>query len=314
MPAGFQIGPLYIRFYGIILMLGALAGAWLASKEAKRRGFDSEFVWDGLIWVLIGGIVGARLWHILTPPPSMVERGITTVFYLTHPLDVLAIWRGGLGIPGAVIGGGLALYLYCRKNKLSFLVWADVAAPGLALGQAIGRWGNFINQELYGLPTKLPWAIYIDPQNRLPGYEATEYYHPVFLYESLWSLGNVGFLLWLSRRDDNRLKPGDIFLTYLVIYPMGRFLIEFLRLDSAQVAGINTNQTLMLIVALIAGGLLIWRHVIQKSPELTTDENEDMSTPENGFVEEVTADQPPSSLENQDTLAESVDLDGDESE
>ena len=97
MPTGFQIGPLYIRYYGIILMLGALAGAWLAAHEAKRRGYDSEMVWDGLIWVLIGGILGARIWHILTPPPSMVERGITTSFYFTHPLDALAIWRGGLG-------------------------------------------------------------------------------------------------------------------------------------------------------------------------------------------------------------------------
>ncbi|MDD5466959.1 MAG: prolipoprotein diacylglyceryl transferase [Anaerolineales bacterium] len=146
MSTGFQIGPLFIRYYGIILMLGALAGAWLADREARRRGQDNELVWDALVWVLIGGILGARLWHILTPPPSMVAQGITTAYYLTHPLDALAIWRGGLGIPGAVIGGVLALYLYCRKRKVSFLMWIDIVSPSLALGQAIGRWGNFVNQ------------------------------------------------------------------------------------------------------------------------------------------------------------------------
>jgi phosphatidylglycerol:prolipoprotein diacylglycerol transferase len=267
MPTGFQIGPLYIRFYGIILMVGALAGAWLAAQEAKHRDQDTEIVWDGLIWVLIGGIIGARIWHILTPPPSMVEQGITTAWYLTHPLDALAIWRGGLGIPGAVIGGVLALYLYTRKNKLDFLMWVDIAAPGLALGQAIGRWGNFVNQELYGKPTNLPWAIHIDPQYRLPGYENQATYHPLFLYESLWNLTNMFLLIWISRRYANRLKPGDVFLIYLLVYPVGRFFLEFIRLDPSMVGGLNANQTLMLIVFLIAAGLLFWRHRIQKDEQ-----------------------------------------------
>ena len=171
MLTGFQIGPLNIRFYGIIIMIGALAAAWLASVEARRRGEDQELVWDALVWVLIGGIIGARIWHILTPPPTMVAQGITTQFYLTHPLDALAVWRGGLGIPGAVMGGVLALYVFCRRKGQNFLLWADIATPGLALAQAIGRWGNFVNQEIYGLPTNLPWAIRIDPQHRLPGYQ-----------------------------------------------------------------------------------------------------------------------------------------------
>ncbi len=260
MPQGFSIGPLFIRFYGIILMLGALAGAWLASKEARRREQDDEFVWDGLVWVLIGGIIGARIWHILTPPPSMVAQGITTAYYLTHPLDAMAIWRGGLGIPGAVIGGVLALYWYCKRHKFNFLMWTDIAAPGLALGQAIGRWGNFFNQELYGQPTDLPWGIYIEPQYRLPGFESFERFHPTFLYESLWNLGNVFFLLWMARRFKGQLKDGDVFLAYLIFYPLGRFLLEFLRLDSSQVVGVNANQTFMLLVALFAGGMLFWRH------------------------------------------------------
>jgi phosphatidylglycerol:prolipoprotein diacylglycerol transferase len=275
MPTGFNIGPLPIRFYGIILMLGALAAAWLAEREAKRRGYDGELVWDGLVWVLIGGIIGARLWHIFTPPPSMVAQGITTKFYLTHPLDALAIWNGGLGIPGAVIGGLVALYIFSRRRQLNFAVWADITAPALALGQAIGRWGNFVNQELYGKPTNLPWAIRIDPAHRLPGYENIAYYHPVFLYESLWNLANMGLLLWLGRRHQDRLKSGDLFLIYLIVYPLGRFFLEFLRLDSSQVAGLNANQTLMLIVMVLSFSALLWRHRPGKE-----------GLPEEGFPEE----------------------------
>lgn len=260
MPTGFQLGPLTIRFYGIILMLGAVAAAFLAERIARRRGMDSELVWDALIWLLIGGIVGARVWHILTPPPSMVERGITTAFYITHPLDALAIWKGGLGIPGAVIGGGLALYWFCRRRGLRFGVWADIAAPALALGQTIGRWGNFVNQELYGRPTDLPWAITIEPQYRVPEFQDQTHFHPLFLYESLWNLANVFFLLWLGRRYSDRLKAGDIFMVYLITYPIGRFLLEFLRLDSAEIAGINANQTLMVVVALAAAVALVYRH------------------------------------------------------
>jgi phosphatidylglycerol---prolipoprotein diacylglyceryl transferase len=250
-------GPLTIHFYGVIIMLGALAAAWLASVEAKRRGLKGEIVWDALLWVLVGGIIGARLWHIFTPPPSMVAIGITTRFYLTHPLDMLAIWHGGLGIPGAIIGGTLALYLYCRSKKLSFPVWADIAAPALALGQAIGRWGNFVNQEVYGRQTTLPWGIHIDYATNYP---AGTRFHPLFLYESIYNFLNVIFLLWLGRRYQDMLLPGDIFLTYLITYPVGRFLLEFLRLDAAQVVGININQTIMLVVAVSSAALLIFRH------------------------------------------------------
>jgi phosphatidylglycerol:prolipoprotein diacylglycerol transferase len=266
MPPGFNIGPIPIRFYGIILMLGALAAAWLASREAKRRGYDTELVWDGLIWVLIGGIIGARLWHIFTPPPSMVEQGITTEFYLTHPLDAIATWNGGLGIPGAVIGGGLFLFIFCRRRGLSFSTWADIAAPAVALGQAIGRWANFVNQEVYGAPSDLPWAIRIDPAHRLPEYANVETYHPLFLYESIWNLLNMAVLLWVARRYQDRLLPGDIFLLYLIIYPLGRFMLEFLRLDAAIVGGINANQTVMAVVLLLSTGLLLWRHRRQPQP------------------------------------------------
>lgn len=267
MPNGFQLGPIYIYFYGIILMIGALAAGWLASVEARRRGLNSDIVWDGLIWALIGGIIGARLWHVFTPPPSMVENGITTWYYLTHWINftpgaacLLCIRQGGLGIPGAIIGGGLALYLFARRRKLPYGVLADIAAPAVALGQAIGRFGNYVNQEVYGAPTDLPWGIYIDPFHRYPGYEMYERYHPLFLYESLWNLANMAVLLFLGRRYQDRLKSGDLFLIYLLNYSIGRFLLEFLRLDAAQVGGVNANQTVALVVGILATGLLVWRH------------------------------------------------------
>ena len=260
MPSGFNIGPLTIHFYGILIMLGVIAATYLGRHEANRRGQDGELVWDMLAWVLVAGILGARLWHIFTPSPSAEAQGLTTYFYLTHPLDALAIWNGGLGIPGAVIGGAIALFFFVRQHHLVYQTWLDILAPGLALAQAIGRWGNFFNQELYGAPTDLPWAIYIDPQHRLPGFVNQAYYHPTFLYESLWDLGNMALLLWLSRRFKDRLKAGDIFLIYLVVYAFGRFMLEFLRLDSSQLGGINANQTFMLVVFIIASCLLVWRH------------------------------------------------------
>jgi phosphatidylglycerol:prolipoprotein diacylglycerol transferase len=268
MPSGFFIPftQIYIRFYGIILMLGAVAAAFLAEHEAKRKGLKSEFVWDALIWVLIAGIIGARLWHVFTPPPSMQELGYTTHYYLTHPLALINTRAGGLGIPGAVIGGGLGLYFYSRYRKQSFLVWADLAVPGVALAQAIGRWGNFFNQELYGKPSTLPWAIHIDPVNRVPGYTQYATFQPLFLYESIWNLINMTFLLWVSRRFTDWLKDGDILLMYLIGYPVGRFFLEFLRLDSPRFGTINVNQMFMLVVALVSAFLLFWRHRRQDTP------------------------------------------------
>ncbi len=260
MPTGFSIGNFTVHYYGIIIMLGALAAAFVADWNARRQGMKNDLVWDMLPWLLIAGIIGARLWHIFTPPPSMVAVGKDTMWYLTNPIEMVKIWNGGVGIPGAVIGGALALWLYARKYKLNFLRWIDIIAPGLALAQAIGRWGNFVNQEIYGAPTNLPWAIYIDEVHRLPELRNVAYYHPLFLYESLWNLANMAFLLWFGRRFASRLRPGDVFLVYMIFYPVGRFLLEFLRLDAAQVGGINFNQTFMAVIAVVAVLLLIVRH------------------------------------------------------
>lgn len=250
-------GDRVLGFYGILIVTGAILGAYLAAREAKRRGRDPEIVWDLLIYLMIGGIIGARLWHILTPSPS---TGITPVWYFTHPLDAISIWKGGLGIPGAVIGGAVVLYFYSRKMNLSFAEWADIIAPSLALAQAIGRWGNYFNQELYGAPTNLPWKIFIDPAHRLVQFADVEYYHPLFLYESIWNLCNMFFLLWISHRFADRLKSGDIFLVYLISYPLGRFFLDFLRLDASRVGGININQTIMAIVAICSSVALYLRH------------------------------------------------------
>jgi len=263
-------GKLVLHFYGLIIVFGAIMAAFLAASEVKRRKISTDYVWDMLPWALIGGIIGARIWHILTPSESM---GVTAAYYFTHPLDALAIWKGGLGIPGAVIGGALAVYIYTKKKGLNFLQWTDMLAPGLLLAQAIGRWGNFINQEIYGLPTNLPWAIFIDPTRRLKEYLDVAYYHPLFLYESLWNLINMGLLLWIGRRFASKLMNGDIFLIYCIMYPVTRFTLEFLRLDSSQVAGININQTIMGIVAVVATAILILRHTLHKKQASVLEES-----------------------------------------
>jgi len=268
MSGGFFIGPLEIRFYGILIVSGAVLGAFLAAREAERRGHNPDIVWDMLIYLMVGGILGARIWHVFTPSPNVLVRDSVTGQMVNpyfaggtvHILDILAIWKGGLGIPGAVIAGAIILYFYSKARQLNFAEWADIIAPSLALGQAIGRWGNYFNQELYGAPTNLPWKIFIDQAHRLPAYSRVEYYHPLFLYESLWNLGNLFLLVWISRRYAERLKVGDIFLIYLIVYPVGRFLLDFLRLDASLVAGININQTVMGIVALCASGFLYFRH------------------------------------------------------
>ena len=210
---------------------------WL--DDAPWRIWSPDHVWNGIIWVLIPAVIGARLYHVLTPSPSMAAIGIESPLdYLRQPFQLINLRNGGLGIYGGIAGGLLGLWLYCRRARIRFLNWSDLAAPGLALGQAIGRWGNFLNQELYGRPTTLPWAVTIDEVHRLPGYERNPTFHPAFLYESLWSLGAFLLLLTLARRHAPRLKTGDLTALYLVAYGVGRTLLELVRLDSrTRVAG-----------------------------------------------------------------------------
>lgn len=312
MPQGFNIGPLTIRFYAILIILGAIAGAWLAARQAKKHGEDSEIVLDLLPWLLIGGIIGARLWHVFTPSASNIAQGVTTENYLKNPIEILKMWKGGLGIPGGVIGGALALIIYTKARKLSFWQWADFIAPGLLIGQAIGRWGNFVNQEVYGRPSNLPWAITIDPQYRIRGFEFVEKYHPLFLYESLLNLLGAGVLLWVDRKFKDKLFKGDIFFGYLIWYSTVRFALEFLRLDPSPVNGINVNQTSMLVVGVLAVIVLVLRHTIWsgklKEKELADQESKLALKEEEILAEDELVDEELESLSDEAETASTEDL------
>ena len=265
MTEGLSLGPLLLRWNGLLIALGIATGALFAAREAKQRQYDPEIIYYLILPLAIWGTIGARLWHILTPPLSSVELGLTTQYYLSHPLDAIAVWIGGFGIPGAWIGGSIALLYFARKNELSLWALADILAPGLALVQAIGRLGNYFNQELYGLPTNLPWKILIEPAHRLVGFESISFYHPLFAYESILNIANVIFLVWLARRLSGILKTGDLFLTYLVAYSLIRLFLEFLRLDVATVNNVNINQVFFAIVFICAGVTIFLRHrAVQK--------------------------------------------------
>ncbi|MCM1982140.1 MULTISPECIES: prolipoprotein diacylglyceryl transferase [Cyanophyceae] len=234
-PIIFHIGPLALRWYGVLMLTAILAAALVASREVARKGEDSENLWDMLFWILIPGFLGARLYYVFIQSPRG-ESGLG--YYLQNPGEILKIWGGGIHIFGGFIAGSIALWLFTRIRKLNPLPYLDAIALGLPLAQAIGRWGNFINQELYGPPTTLPWGLRIDPQHRIPPYNDLSTYpesarfHPLFLYESLWNFLGFAILFWISRRFQKDLKEGDIALLYLIWYPLGRFFIEFLRTDS----------------------------------------------------------------------------------
>ena len=251
---------LFFRYYGMILMAGAIAAAYLASRLLREERKNPDLAWDGLLWVLIFGLVGARLYHVFTPSKSLLEQGKDTAWYLTHPLDLINTTQGGLAMPGAILGGVLGLYIFARRRKIKLGMMLDAAAPGVALAQAIGRWGNFVNQELYGPPTTLPWGIAIDPAFRLSGYESFERFHPLFLYESIWNLLCAAGLYWLWRNHRQRLRSGDVFIAYLAAYSVGRFLLEFIRLDFVPLFGINFNQMVMALAAVGAGLALYLRN------------------------------------------------------
>jgi phosphatidylglycerol:prolipoprotein diacylglycerol transferase len=242
---------------------------WLT--DAPWRTWNPDFAWAGVAWALVFAVIGARLYHVLTPSPSMAAVGIESALdYFRNPMQLINIRSGGLGIYGGIIGGALGMYLYVRRHRVSAIAWADLAVVGLALGQFIGRWGNFFNQELYGQPTDLPWAVYIDPIYRLDAYINFETFHPAFLYESLWSLLTFLVLLTLARRKRKSLQVGDLTALYLVFYAVGRILLEIVRLDSRTVSlagidlGIPVATLVSIIIAIPMAALLLWRHVFHK--------------------------------------------------
>ena len=267
---GICLGPLPIRFYGIIIVLGILVGGFVATREARWRGENSDRIWDALIWIAIAGIIGARLYHVFSTPAGCTET--TPIcgwpWYRNHPLDALMIWNGGLGIFGALLAGGLVVLIYARRHKLPLARYLDIAAPALLIGQAIGRWGNFVNQELYGPPTNLPWGIPIDAAHRYGAFTdlvryplETTRFHPDFLYESVLKVIGFIVLIVVARRLRLRLRDGDIFLLYLIWYPANRILVESLRPDAWTVnGGLATAQLVSLVLMVVAVGGLLWRH------------------------------------------------------
>jgi phosphatidylglycerol:prolipoprotein diacylglycerol transferase len=234
-PIALQIGQITIYWYGILIVASVLVGAAVSIVQASKRAQDPEHVWNALLLCLILGIVGARIYHVF----SISQGGaIGWPYYREHPNEAFKIWKGGLGLIGAIIGGSLGTIVYARLAKLPILTWLDISSYGFLIAQVIGRWGNYINQELYGPPTKLPWGISIDyghriiPFHNLQIYPLETRFHPVFLYESLWCL--LGFILlwWLSARWRDRLLAGEVFWLTLIWYGVGRFALEYLRPDA----------------------------------------------------------------------------------
>lgn len=254
---GTSINPT-IHFYGVVIVLGILLAtaliAWLTEKDED----DPELVWNGVIWVVILGVLGARFWSVFFPAESADNNASFSLDYLTD-LDngPLAIWSGGLSIFGALLGGLLGLHLYAIRHKLNRLIWLDRIAIGLPLGQAIGRWGNYINEELYGTPTSLPWGLQIE--NPIGGYSPDERFHPLFLYESLGALLICVFLFWLWRTQRDRFQHGDFILLYLMGYGVLRFALEFIRIDVPLVSGINVSQAVTALMFLAAAGGFFFR-------------------------------------------------------
>jgi len=262
-----------IRYYGIIIVVAMLVAAWVAARIAKRSKLDPDHIWGALTWAIIPAIILARLFFVLAPPQSLVSQGMDTSWFFQHFFDVqngaIAIWSGGLNIFGAVVGGFAGAYIYLRRNKLPMGVWLDIAAVSLPLGQAIGRWANFVNQELYGTPTTLPWGLQIDAAHRVDPFKSLVDYptvganatlfHPLFLYESLWSLIAFFVLLNIYQRYRGKLLNGDIFLLYVAQYAVIRFLLEFIRVEVTMVGGINLWQAVSAVVFIISVVLLIMR-------------------------------------------------------
>ncbi len=261
---GVSLGPLLLSWNGLLIAFGVSVGAFISALEARRHSHEVELIYFLFMPLLIWGWIGSRLWHVLTPPLSSVQLGLTTGHYLSHPLDILSFWIGGFGIPGAILGGTIALWFVCRKDGLPFWDVTDILAPGLAVAHAIGRIGNYFNHELYGLPSALPWAIFIPPENRLIGYEQVEFYHPLFAYEAIPVLVLAVVLFWLSRGGyEDSLNPGGLFLAYLGGYSIIRFFLEYLRLDVSLINGVNVNQVFFALLLFLVAGVLIRRRLVQ---------------------------------------------------
>ncbi|MEB3339630.1 prolipoprotein diacylglyceryl transferase [Okeania sp.] len=256
-PIIFQLGPLAIRWYGLLIASAVLIGVTLSQYLAKLRHINPELLGDLVVWLVIAAIPGARIYYVLFEWEQ----------YQQNPIDMIAIWKGGIAIHGAIIGGAIAGLIFARVSKISFWQLADLVAPSLILGQAIGRWGNFFNSEAFGSPTNLPWKLYIPPQNRPPELVNFDYFHPTFLYESLWNLMLFGLLIFLFFRGlqgKPQLKVGTISLVYMAIYSSGRIWIEGLRTDSLMLGPLRIAQFVSLAGILLGLAGLAWLYLLKR--------------------------------------------------
>ena len=246
-----QIGPFTLRWYGILMAAAMALGLWLAQRDAVRRRIDPEPLLKASELALLGGLVGARLYYVL----------FNLDYYARVPAKIFAVWEGGLAIHGGVIGGILVGGAYAWWRQLPLPSYLDIAAPSLAIGQAIGRWGNFFNEEAFGTPTDLPWKLYIASAHRPIEYAQSEFFHPTFLYESLWDAGVLVLLVWVFR-DRCARAPGALFLTYLGLYSLGRFFTEALRTDALMLGPLRIAQLVSVLgvaAALVGVPLLLRR-------------------------------------------------------
>jgi len=255
-----QIGSFHlsIHWYGVIVLAAFLIAAWLASRELKRKGGDPNWIWDALPWLLVAGIIGARLWYVA----NNILGGGTR--YLQNPLDILNIPEGGLHIFGGFLFGGIALLIYARRNPVDLWKLLDSVAPYLLIGQGLARPANFINQELYGPPTTLPWGIPIDANHRIPPWNdltqfpvATTRFHPTFAYEMIWNFAAAGLLIWLSRRFEKHLRPGAVFFGWMILAGIGRVIIETFRPDQPVLPGTGLSYTRLVSLLLALCGLIL---------------------------------------------------------
>ncbi len=262
-----HIGIFPIRGYALCIILGVVAAVLIGDRRWVQRGGRPGTVGDIAVWAVPFGLVGGRLYHVLSDPELYFAAG-------KNPVDALYIWRGGLGIWGAIALGALGAYIGCRRRGIAFRPMADALAPGIALAQAIGRWGNWFNQELFGKPTTLPWGLEIDPAHRttLPAnYQQYETFHPTYLYESIWDVGVAIVVIWADRRF--RLGYGRAFALYVMAYTAGRVWIEYLRIDTANhIFGVRLNvwTSIILFVAATAYFVIVGRRHPGRETEMDT--------------------------------------------
>jgi phosphatidylglycerol:prolipoprotein diacylglycerol transferase len=241
-----DLGIIKIHWYGIILTFGMVMAAYIAAHEAKRRGENPNVVWDGVLWVIGLGLVGARLYHVFSTPND--GSGVGWAYYSQNPLQILYIWQGGLGIWGGLVGGFIGVLIVIARSRTSLARWLDCIVPGVALAQAIGRWGNYANQELYGGPTGSSWwGVTIDAAHRirtgkidftdLQAYPLDTRFHPTFFYESAWNFIGFILLMWIARRFQRVLRDGDILALYFIWYGIGRAWVELLFRPDAWTLG-----------------------------------------------------------------------------